>query len=490
MEGNSVKLTWTQENDNISGFALFRRAEGESITALAQTQKSTTQYLDGAITAGKKYTYYVLAVAGDNKSDTVTIEITPIFNITLSTGIVSEITSTSAKITGNITSAGGGIISSRGICWSTSQNPTINNSKSSEGTGLGQFISSLTGLTPGTTYYARAYGENSRGVVYGSQISFTTLSLPILTTATISAVTSTSAVSGGNISSDGGSTITTRGVCWSTSPNPTVLNTKTLDGAGTGSYTSLISNLIPSTTYYVRAYSTNSVGTSYGVQQTFTTLSATNNSTSFFPYINFNGINTIVQVGQTDISAKLNTAGSFTFEGWVKSTERTPNIQSILGSGFDGSGYLDYIFFLRDGRLTIEFRNGSNLFISTDFPNDTTWHHFALVYESKVATIIFIDGVEKIRSNNIGMQLYTSNNFSIGALNNSLAIPAYFLKGGIRQIRISSGALYKTNFNPILNNTINASTIAFWDLNEGTGTSLQANLPSYTGTLLNGTWIK
>jgi len=272
MEGNSVKLTWSQDNDNISSFALFRRAEGESITNLATTQKTTTQYLDASIIPGKKYTYYVLAVAGENKSDTVKAEITPVIPITISTGSVTEIGATTAKIGGNITNAGGGTVTSRGICWSTTQNPTVSNSKTTEGTGPGQYTSILTGLLAGTTYYARAYGENSRGVVYGSEVSFTTLGPPKLTTTAVSSITETTATSGGTITSDGGSPITAKGVVWSTSPNPTIsLATKTNDGTGLGAFTSAISNLTNNTKYYIRAYAINAMGTAYGEELSFTT---------------------------------------------------------------------------------------------------------------------------------------------------------------------------------------------------------------------------
>ena len=100
----------------------------------------------------------------------------------------------------------------------------------------------------------------------------TAVVLASLTTTTILAVTSTTASSGGNISNDGGGAITARGVVWSTSQNPTIgLTTKTVDGTGTGSFTSSITGLTPSTVYYVRAYATNSAGTAYGNQQTLTT---------------------------------------------------------------------------------------------------------------------------------------------------------------------------------------------------------------------------
>jgi hypothetical protein len=97
--------------------------------------------------------------------------------------------------------------------------------------------------------------------------------LPTITSTTaINGITNSTAFSGGNISIDGGAAVTTRGVCWSTSSNPTIaLSTKTIDGSGIGSFTSSITGLLAATTYYVRAYATNSVGTAYGNQVVFTT---------------------------------------------------------------------------------------------------------------------------------------------------------------------------------------------------------------------------
>ena len=96
---------------------------------------------------------------------------------TLNTTAASAITTTTASSGGNITSDGGGSITARGVCWSTSQNPTIAlSTKTSDGTGTGSFASSLTGLSPNTLYYARAYATNAAGTAYGNQISFTTAS--------------------------------------------------------------------------------------------------------------------------------------------------------------------------------------------------------------------------------------------------------------------------------------------------------------------------
>ena len=133
-------------------------------------------------------------------------------------------------------------------------------------------------ITTGQTYVYRVCSYNAVGnsTSYSNEVSITVpspVSLPTLVSKSVTSITSISAVSGGNISSDGGATITERGVVWSTSQNPTIaLSTKTSDGTGSGTFNSNISGLVANTTYYVKAYATNSVGTSYGNEITFSTL--------------------------------------------------------------------------------------------------------------------------------------------------------------------------------------------------------------------------
>ncbi len=95
----------------------------------------------------------------------------------LTTTSVTSVTSTTATAGGEITDEGTSAVTARGVCWSTNANPTVSDSKTTDGTGTGAFISNITGLTPGTLYHVRAYATNGEGTNYGQDISFTTASL-------------------------------------------------------------------------------------------------------------------------------------------------------------------------------------------------------------------------------------------------------------------------------------------------------------------------
>ena len=191
----------------------------------------------------------------------------------LTTAEPSEITQKTVTSGGNITSDGGEEIIIAGICWSTSANPSVKDKHTNDAWEIGSFTSNLIGLTPNTKYYIKAYAYTKAGVGYGNLVSFTTLPIAgaTLTTTEVTFITFNSALSGGDITSDGGATVTAYGVCWSVSQNPTIDDSHTTDGAGIGSFTSDMNCLSYATTYYVRAYATNSVGTVYGDQQSFTT---------------------------------------------------------------------------------------------------------------------------------------------------------------------------------------------------------------------------
>ena len=267
---------------------------------------------------------------------------------TLTTSAVSTLTISSLSCGGNITTNGGLSILARGVCWSVSPNPTINDTKTSDGTGSGKFYSIIANLLPVTTYYIRAYATNNLGTAYGNQISTSTSPAPpVLTTNALSVISSTVVTSGGNITSDNGSAVTVRGVCWGINHKPTINDSKTIEGSGTGKYTSLITGLNHNNTYYFRAYATNSFGTSYGGE------------------LSYNTVTSLPMVSTTPITARgISTAisgGTVTTDGGSAITERgviwtINNIPVINGKTSDGIG---------SGHFTSKI---------TDLQSGTTYH--------------------------------------------------------------------------------------------------------------------
>ena len=285
-------------------------------------------------------TYYVRAYAkneeGAGYGNQVVFTTLTVPSVT--TNAVSNISYTTATSGGNVTNDGGTPVTARGVCWSTSQNPTISDSHTTNGSGTGSFISNITGLTQNTTYYVRAYATNSTGTGYGNQVSFTTLQLtiPSITTNSVTNISYTTAISGGNVTNDGGSIVTARGVCWSSLPDPTTSDPHTNNGAGTGSFVSNITGLTQNTTYYVRAYATNSVGTAYGNQVSFTTLQIT------FPTVTTSPVTNITPSTATSGGTVIDDGGvAVTERGVCWSTNSNPTISDNFT--IDGTGIGSFV---------------------------------------------------------------------------------------------------------------------------------------------------
>jgi hypothetical protein len=227
---------------------------------------------------------YITTSAGVVYGNVVTFTTTPA-TAPFITGIpVSNIGATTAQSGGTITSDGASPVTVRGVCWGVAQNPTISGSKTSDGTGAGGFLSTMTGLSVGKTYYVRAYATNVIGTTYGAQTTFvaTPDSLTVIT-APVTSVTGTSAICGGTVVNTGVYALMTKGVCWSTTAAPTTTVFYNSYNTAAGSFLSVVSPLQPSTTYYIRAYAADSLGNiTYGNLETFTT-GPTN------PYTNFTG---------------------------------------------------------------------------------------------------------------------------------------------------------------------------------------------------------
>lgn len=210
----------------------------------------------------------------DNDNDLIYPILPPAVLAEINTSPIMAITQASATGGGTISSDHNTPVTERGICWATTDLPTIANDHTTDGPGTGNFTSTMTGLTANTVYFVRAYATNAAGTAYGAQMMFTTAetaALPVVNTISVSGITSTTFTCDSEITSDGGAPVTERGVAYGTSPEPTIAGTRTTDGTGTGVFTSAATGLTPGTAYYARVYATNSVGTSYGEEISFIT---------------------------------------------------------------------------------------------------------------------------------------------------------------------------------------------------------------------------
>jgi gliding motility-associated-like protein len=251
--GGTSNLTFTVNKKFYAGntyvIRMYTYAQGSSTTS------SRTLRIKAVVFTGT-----VISPAGTQPSVTT--------NTAVKTGRYS------GNATGTLT-AGTLAITESGVVYNIAGTPTITDGKVSNGPlASGPINSNITGLNAGITYHVRAYATSESGnTVYGADLSFTTDPpvAPILTTAAITNILSHKATSGGTITDSGGVFIAARGIVWKAGSNPTLADNKTINGQWSGSFTSLMTNLAPSTNYCVRAYATNSVGTGYGNELCFTT---------------------------------------------------------------------------------------------------------------------------------------------------------------------------------------------------------------------------
>ena len=221
-------------------------------------------------------TYYVRAYAKNKFGVAYGEEISFVCEAlpTVTTIQPTNVSYTSATVGGNVTDDGGLEVTERGVVYGTNQNPTIEDSKVANGSGLGQFTCNLTDLQDGMTYYARAYAVNAKGTEYGEEVSFTTKQqfVPTIVTTQPTNVAYNSATVGGNVTNDGGAEVTERGIVYATTQNPTTEDRKVSNGSGLGEFPCNLTDLQEGTTYYARAYAINAKGMVYGEEVSFITL--------------------------------------------------------------------------------------------------------------------------------------------------------------------------------------------------------------------------
>ena len=259
------------------------------------------------LTPGK--TYYVRPFATNSMGTTYgsTYTVTTLYlPATVATPTASEVAGKSFLVNAVLTDDGGGV-SSIGFCYSTSENPTIDDSNVSGITsGENTFYATVTGLSPNTTYYVRAFATNSAGTSYSEQITvITTAALATVAEVTSSDITGVSFKIASEVTDNGGAEVTEKGFCYATTENPTVENSKqAVDG---DDFETTIDELANGTTYYVRAYAINSVGTAYSEQISVLTLAPA----------------TIAEVTSSDITGvSFNVSSAITANGGAEVTEK------------------------------------------------------------------------------------------------------------------------------------------------------------------------
>lgn len=280
----SVKVTSSSGGTTYTVSVAANPTNGGTVTGGGTYTENTSCTVTATANSGYTFSYWRIGTDTyyeSSKTFTVTnnINCTAYFvqNATKPTVVTTSATpvsQNSANCVGEITSTGNSEITERGFCYGTSANPTISGDHwPVRSLGVGTFDATITGLSTNTTYHVRAYAKNSAGVGYGADKSFTTLntSLPTVVTKTPTEIDHESAVSGGNVTNNGGSAVTDKGICWSTNSNPTTADSNQSGGTGLGGFTITMESLTADTTYYVRAYATNSYGTAYGSQKSFKT---------------------------------------------------------------------------------------------------------------------------------------------------------------------------------------------------------------------------
>ncbi len=256
---------------------------GPSLSNATYTQNGTgvgefTSKLDGL---KSNTTYHVRAFAKNAKGivygEDKTFTTNPYFSATtpiVQTNSISNVDTLGLKLTlnGEVLHHGGSDVTENGFVYSTKMGPSISDNKVVSSSITNQFTGDFN-FQIGVLYYVNTYSINSYGVAYGKEIQvIIERAKPKLNTSEVTEIDSTSAISGGNVTTNGGIPILSKGVCWSTSPSPTINDNFTSDGSGLGPYTSVMTGLYPFTVYYCRSYATTSEGTTYGNAYSFKTV--------------------------------------------------------------------------------------------------------------------------------------------------------------------------------------------------------------------------
>lgn len=199
------------------------------------------------------------------------------------TSSVESYSSTNITVSGVVLQDNGAEVTEKGICWSTSSQDSTNNKKVPAGAGLGSFTVEVKGFSVDTIYYLRAYAINAKGTAYGQEV-IKHIALPTVKTSVFNDNKEGKAKVGGNVVDMGYSEITARGICWSFSNEPTIQDNVFNFTPGTGAFSGYLEKINGGKPYHIRAFATNSIGTSYGEEVIFSAPPIFTDMASFASY--------------------------------------------------------------------------------------------------------------------------------------------------------------------------------------------------------------
>lgn len=263
---NQVALTWVDNSTNETGFKIDRKVgAGNWVTDYASVNADVVNYNDTSVSEGITYSYRASCFNAVGKS----LNYSNTYTVTITSAKVIPVSPT--NLNGTVVSATQINLSWTDLSTNESgfkiERKVVGGNYALVGTAPADITNfSDLGVPVNSNFLYRVYAYNAIGtsLTYTNEAAVGNF-LPTVTTAPVNFLSYISALGGGNVTFDGGSNIMSKGVVWSTSPNPTIaINTKTNEGINSGIYTSTINDLLLNTSYYIRAYATNNVGTSYG----------------------------------------------------------------------------------------------------------------------------------------------------------------------------------------------------------------------------------